>query len=90
MWLSLFLSVSPSLFLSEPKVYDTGLGHVWNGPYTQGGDCLAWLIHGGWVLFPRPFLVPQREGAAHVENEDEEGKDGGVRKGNRSRRRMKI
>lgn len=42
------------------------------------------------MLFPRPFLVPQREGAAHVENEDEEGKDGGVRKGNRSRRGMKI
>lgn len=37
------------------------------------------------MLFPRPFLVSQGKGAAHVENDDGGGKDGKVRKGNWSR-----
>lgn len=44
----------------------TTQGHVWSGPFTRGGECLARLIHGGWVLFPRPFLVSQGKGAAQM------------------------
>lgn len=28
---------------------------------------MAWLIHGGWVLFPRPFLVSEAEGPEQMQ-----------------------
>lgn len=38
---------------------------------TRAGDRLAWLIHGGWVLFPQPFLVSEAEGQRRCKNEEE-------------------
>lgn len=75
------MAASPSVCLSLPvrtRVYDAAPGHVWNGPFNPGRTGFVWarVIHRGWVLFPRPFLVAQVERPARLQEERKRRKDG--------------